>query len=179
MAYILDNKKPTSASSVTTVENTSVITNLVDTQIKAELSIGVDDNTKYKFPTTKAPGTGYTLEDTKGDGTLQWVPSASVTGSGNPSFTFARITDNGTNYLLSSQDYAVEIVSDTYNTVVLPSAANIGGRVYLISRASNNDTFKVVAQPGETIDGDQEFKYLRKYTRMTLMSNDVSEWYII
>ena len=182
MAYILDDNKNHTSSYLSTLGNTDSpkIEANVDTQIKAELSIGPDNNTKYIFPATRSPGPGYVLEDTLGDGNLKWVLSSGGGGSsGNPSFNFKRITDLGTNYILGEMDYAIEIVSDTYNTVTLPTALNKGGRVYLISRGSNNDNLQLVAQVGETIDDTNSYKYLRKYTRMSVMSNSVDKWYII
>lgn len=179
MAYILDDKKDIGAYVIPT-GTAPVVESLADTQIKAEFSIGPDDSKKYTFPTTKAPGTGYILEDTLGNGNLQWVLASSGGGSsGDPSFNFKRIIDGGTNYLLGGTDHAIEIVSDTYNTVTLPSAAGLGGRVFLVSRASNNNNLRIVTQIGETLDGGSSYRYLRKYTRMTVMSNDIDEWYII
>jgi hypothetical protein len=177
MAYILDNKKNLGHYVVPTGTQ-PIVTALEDTQIKAEFSIGPNDSTKYTFPTTKAPGIGYILEDTLGDGNLQWV-LASSGSSGDPSFNFKRIIDSETNYILGATDYAIEIVSDTYTTVTLPSAASIGGRVFFVSRGSDNDTLRIVAQLGETIDGGPDYRYLRKFTHMTVMSNDVNQWYII
>lgn len=177
MAYILDNKKNL-GHYVVPIGTNPIVAALEDTQIKAEFSIGPNDIAKYTFPTTKAPGSGYVLEDTKGNGILEWTLS-SATGGGNPSFNFKRIIDGGTNYILGDTDYAIDIVSDTYTTVTLPTAAGIGGRVFLVSRASNNATLKIMAQPGETIDKEQIYKYLRKYTRMTVMSNDINDWYIV
>lgn len=177
MAYILDNKKITSY----TVEKTlsqRMVAALVDTQIKADFYIGPNDATKYVFPATKAPGPNYILSDVSGNGVLVWTTNSS-SSSGNPSFNFKRITDSGTNYLLGETDYAIEIVSDTYNIVTLPTAAGRGGRVYSVSRASDNNTMHLTAQSGETIDGTQSYYYLRKYTHMTVMSNDVNKWYVL
>ena len=133
-------------------------------------------NAEYIFPVLNAPGPGYILEDTSGDGILQWVLISS--GSGNPSFNFKRIIDSGVNYLLGTTDYAVEIVSDTYTAVTLPSAADIGGRVFFISRGSNVNII-LTAQSGETIDGLHTYTYYRKYTHLTVMSNNVNVWYIV
>ncbi len=179
MAYILDNKKAL-GSYVIPAGTTPAVNSLIDTQIMAEFSIGPDDSKKYIFPEEKAPGAGYILEDVKGDGNLSWVlPSGGGGGGGDPSFNFKRITDGGLNYILGPADYAIEIVSDTYNFITLPLAAGLGGRVYFVSRASDNNTLKITTQGADTIDGGAQYKYLRKYTHMSVMSNDVNMWYII
>ncbi len=176
MAYILDDKKNIESFIVPT-STVPIVTSLNDTQIKALFSIGQDDPNKYTFPANKAPGVGYILEDVKGNGILEWVSPSGL--SGDQSINFKRITDSGTNYLLGSTDYGVEIVSDTYNFVTLPLASNIGGRVFFISRASDNDNLKLVAQGTDTIDGHPDYKFLRKYTHLTLMSNNTDKWYIV
>lgn len=178
MAYILDDKKNIESYVIPTGTQ-PIVTALEDTQIKAEFSIGPNDSNKYIFPTTKAPGIGYILEDVKGDGVLEWTQASSGGGSGDPSFNFKRIVDSGTNYVLGATDYAIEIVSNTYNFVTLPLASGIGGRVFFVSRASDNNTLKIVTQGSDTIDGINNYHYLRKYTHMTVMSNSVDKWYIV
>ncbi len=176
MAYILDDKKNIETYIIPTGTQ-PILTSLEDTQIKAHFSIGANDLNKYNFPINRAPGIKYTLEDTKGDGNLEWVQSSGT--SGDQSINFKRIIDNGVNYILGTSDFGVEIVSDTYNFVTLPLAAGIGGRVFFVSRASNNGMLKIVTQGADTIDGRSDYRYMRKYTHMTLMSNDIDRWYIV
>ncbi len=178
MAYILDDKKNIESYVVPTGTQ-PVITSMEDTQIKALFSIGPNDPAKYTFPASKAPGIGYILEDTKGNGVLEWVIPAGGGTSGDQSINFKRIVDGGTNYMLGATDYGIEIVSDTYNSVTLPLAGGAGGRVFFVSRASDNNNLKIITQGADTIDGYIERKFLRKYTHMTLMSNNVDKWYIV
>ncbi len=176
MAYILDNKKNTS-SYIVPVGSAPMMESLVDMQIKAELSVGPDNSQKYTFPAVKASGLGYILQDTLGDGNLAWVP-ISDTAAGDPSFEFMRITDSGVDYVLDDEDHGIEIVSDTYTTVTLPTAAGIGGRVYFVSRGSDTEIV-LTAQTGETIDGLQTYTFHKKYTHLSVMSNGVDTWYVL
>jgi hypothetical protein len=178
MAYILDDKKNVEAYIVSSGTQ-PIITSLEDTQIQALFSIGPNDTGKYTFPASKAPGMGYILEDTKGNGLLEWVLPSGGGSSGDQSINFKRIVDGGFNYMLGTTDYGIEIVSDTYSFVTLPLAAGSGGRVFFVSRASDNNALKIVTQGSDTIDGYPDSKFLRKYTHMTLMSNDVDKWYIV
>jgi len=183
MAYILDNKKNTETY-IIPEGSTPKLNALIDTEIQATFSIGTSNTSNYIFPTERPVGSGYVLQDVLGDGNLEWVLGDSLGGggggsSGNPSFNFKRITDGGTNYTLDDDDYAIEIVSDTYNTVTLPNATGRGGRVYFISRGSDNNDLILTAQAGETIDGWQERDFPRKYTHLTVMSNSVNKWYVI
>lgn len=70
-------------------------------------------------------------------------------------------------------------MSDSYNTVTLPSALNSGGRTFIISRGSNNNNLVIKAQPGETIDSRQELPLKRKNVHTKLISNDQNLWYVI
>lgn len=182
MAYILDNKKANTERYLINPDSniSPSLVALVDTEIQATFSIG-SSPTNYIFPETRPPGADYILVDTLGDGNLEWVQASTLGGggSGNPSFNFKRIIDGGSNYILSDDDYAIEIVSDTYNSITLPTASGIGGRVYFTSRGSNNNNLIITAQNGELIDGYQTYKFAKKYTHMSVMSNNVNQWYII
>jgi hypothetical protein len=94
-------------------------------------------------------------------------------------FNFKQIIDTETNYLLTDSDYAIEIISDTYNTITLPSALNIGGRTYIISRGSTNNNLILQAQIGETIDSRNIIQLKRINDHIKVMSNNISEWYVI
>jgi hypothetical protein len=149
-----------------------------NTRIKGQLSIN-----NYNFPTTRSPGAGYILEDVNGNGDLQWV-LPTFGGSGDPSYNFKRIIDSGTNYILGAEDYAIEIISNTYTRVTLPAAVGLGGRVYLISRGSDIN-IQLYAYPGDNIDSGigtndgNPYTFHRKYTRVVLMSNNINGWYTI
>lgn len=91
---------------------------------------------------------------------------------------FKCIIDGGTNYILSENDYAVEIVSDTYTSVTLPSANLIGGRTYIISRGSNT-VISLTAQVGENIDSRTSILLKRKHDHIKVMANNEDSWYVI
>lgn len=94
-------------------------------------------------------------------------------------FKFMRITESGTNYDMTENDYAIEIVNDSYNTITLPNAENIGGRTYIISRGSNNDNLVLRTRAGDLIDGRDEIKLRTKDVRIKVMSNNINKWYVI
>lgn len=173
MAYILDNKRALGRYIIPEGSNPTV-TSRVDVRVDASFMIG-GDGTKYTFPIIKAPGPGYILKDVLGDGVLDWV---SATVADPCKYEFKRITAPGTNYLVQPEDCALEIVNDGYTSVTLPSAVGIGGKIYLISRGSNTK-FTLYPQPGEKIDDNDSHVFLKKYTRLTVMSNDVGGYYII
>ena len=170
MAYLFDNKKNTEHY-IVPMGTTPTLTAFTDTQIAATFSIGTTNI--YTFPTARAPGPNYILQDTLGNGQLQWVLSS--LGSSN----FKRITDTGTDYVLNTtDDYGVEIVSDTYVYITLPPASGNAGRSYLLSRASNTD-ISLRTQLGDDIDGKSSQLLNRKKTRLTVLSNGVNSWYIV
>jgi hypothetical protein len=173
MAYILDDKKDL-GSFVIPIGATPTVTSFNPTQIQNTFAIGPDNLTKYTFPTTPAPGAGYILQDVGGTGILTWeLVSASA------SYSWKRITDSGTNYNVLLVDDGIEIVSNTYNTVTLPTAVGSGGKKYVISRVSNNNNLLLMPQVGETIDSYPNFAFTFQYTRVSVISNDVNGWYII
>jgi hypothetical protein len=99
--------------------------------------------------------------------------------SGGITTNFKQITDTGTDYLLTNNDYAVEIISATYNSVTLPAAAGIGGRTYVISRGSTNNNLIVKSQIGDTIDGRTQIALKRINDHMQVQSNGINEWYMM
>lgn len=92
---------------------------------------------------------------------------------------FSQITDTGTIYTLTNNDYSIEIISATYNTVILPSASGIGGRTYVISRGSTNDNLVVQAQVGDLIDGRNIIQLKRINDHISVQSNGINDWYIM
>ena len=92
---------------------------------------------------------------------------------------FRQLTDAGTNYLMTNNDYSIEVISNTYNSVTLPAALGIGGRTYIISKGSTNPSFVVIAQPGDKIDGVSQIALKRTHDHFQIQSNGVDEWYII
>ena len=168
MAYLLDDKKDL-GSFVIPEGSAPLVSSFKDTQIKATFAIGLSDPTKYTFPAAKAPGAGYVLKDVLGNGVLTWELASS--GSSDP-------CKYGTNYNITMNDCAIEIVSDTYTTVTLPTALGSGGKIFLISRASNTG-LNLLPQIGEKIDEHNNYIFPRKFTRLTVMSNNSNMFYIV
>ncbi|MGL5935638.1 MAG: hypothetical protein ACRCZI_08435 [Cetobacterium sp.] len=92
---------------------------------------------------------------------------------------FKQIIDAGTNYLMTDNDYSVEIISNTYNTITLPLASGIGGRTYIISRGSTNDNLVVQTQGGDLIDGRNIIQLKRINDHIQIQSNGINDWYMI
>lgn len=93
--------------------------------------------------------------------------------------SFKQINGTDTDYLLDSKDYAVEVVSDTYNSITLPSAAGMGGVSYVISRGSTvNNNLVLRAQPGESIDCRSELLLELPGSHIRVISNNINTWYI-
>ena len=99
--------------------------------------------------------------------------------TGGIDFTFERITTLDTDYILTENNYALEIVSDTYNFITLPLATGIGGRTYRISRGSDNDSLVLRCQPGDNIDSRSIIELKRKFAHLTVMSNNINSWYFV
>lgn len=93
---------------------------------------------------------------------------------------FTQVVDTTlTDYQLNRDDYAIEIMSNTINTITLPTAMGSGGRTYVISRGSDNNNLIIRSQPNENIDTRQSLKMSRKYDHLQIMSNGQDSWYII
>jgi hypothetical protein len=92
---------------------------------------------------------------------------------------FKQINGTDTDYLLKGKDYAVEVVSDTYNSITLPSATSMGGVSYIISRGSTvNNNLVLRAQPGENIDSRPELLLESPGSHIRVISNNINTWYI-
>jgi hypothetical protein len=99
--------------------------------------------------------------------------------AGGADYNFRRIGGVITNYDLTLDDYAVEIISNTINSVTLPAAANNGGRYYVVSRgATTNNNLILRVQAGDNIDTNQFIRLKRVSDHINVMSNDVNSWYI-
>jgi len=92
---------------------------------------------------------------------------------------FKQLTDNGADYLLTNNDYFVEVISTTYNYVTLPLANNIGGRTYIISNGSTNINLVVRTSGIDNIDGRTQIALKRIHDRIKLQSNGIDNWYVI
>ena len=98
----------------------------------------------------------------------------------NVQYKFTQLSGTDANYLLTTDDYAIEVMSNTYNTITLPTATGIGGRTYVISRGSTtNNNLALVAQGGENIDGRSSILLPQQGDHLMVMSNDLVSWYIL
>ena len=91
---------------------------------------------------------------------------------------FKQIIGIDTIYYLTPADHAIEIISDTYNIVQLPSAVGNGGRLYTICRGSNNNNLVLKAATGDTIDTRTQLELKRKNDHLEIMCNGIDSWYI-
>lgn len=99
--------------------------------------------------------------------------------TGGVSYNFKQIGGVITNYNLSLDDYAIEIVSNSINFVTLPPALNNGGRYYVISRgATTNNNLRLKTQPGDNIDMYEFIQLKRVADHINVMSNNVNSWYV-
>lgn len=162
MSYILDNKTnlgsiviPTGSSATVTVYNQFVVNPLGD----GTTHFGVYDTGNINIGNRNAKNN--LLLDAGVD------------------FHFVQITDTLVNYDLTNNDYAVEIISDSINTVTLPTALNNGGRTYIISRGSNNNDLILQCQTNENIDSRPLLQLTRKHVHLKVMSNGQDSWYIV
>jgi hypothetical protein len=172
MAYVLDDRNDLTAF-INPTGSTPTIKAIANTQIDAKLSIGGDTKI-YEFPTERATSAGYILQDTAGNGVLEWVPASAIN---NNSIEFKRITDAGTIYNLTDADQGIEIVSDTYTGILLPTAVGRAGRTFFISRGSDT-IITMTTTAGETIDGRLTYKFTKKFTHFSVLSNGVN-WYVL
>lgn len=114
------------------------------------------------------------------DGTAFIANGSSGTGtSTGVNYNFKQIGGIIINYDLKLDDYAIEIISNTINSVTLPSALNNGGRHYIVSRGNTtNDNLILQAQVGDNIDMNSFIQLSRVGNHINVMSNDVNSWYI-
>jgi len=120
-----------------------------------------------------------TIRDIVYDPVFTQSISVNTLSTGGVSYNFKQIGGVITNYNLTSDDYAVEIISNTINSVTLPSAANNGGRYYVISRGvTTNNSLILKPQVGDNIDTYQFIQLKRVADHINVMSNDVNSWYV-
>lgn len=113
------------------------------------------------------------------DGTAYIAGGGGGGGSTGVVYNFKQIGGVITNYNLSLDDYAVEIISNTINSVTLPPALNNGGRYYVVSRgATTNNNLILKPQVGDNIDMNQSIRLKRVADHINVMSNDVNSWYV-
>jgi len=105
--------------------------------------------------------------------------SVNTLSTGGVAYNFKQIGGLITNYDLTLDDYAVEIVSNTINSVTLPAAVNNGGRYYVISRGNTtNDSLILRPRVGDNIDMRQFIQFKRVANHINVMSNNVNSWYV-
>jgi len=101
--------------------------------------------------------------------------------NGGICFNFKKLTDNAIEYIITENDYMVEVASDTYNTIILPSAIGNAGCSYIISRGENttNNNLVLQTQIGEDIDGREQSFLKYAGIHIKLLSNGEGRWYVI
>lgn len=159
MSYLLDDGKNNLASFIVPIGTTNVVT------VSHDFSV--------------IPGTATTPALSISSTGASGGAANNLTLNSGVNFNFQQIIASGNNYMLSQNDYAIEIISDTYNLITLPICSKIGGRTYIISRGSNNNNLTIVCQPGDNIDTAQSINLTRKYDHVRLMANGINTWYII
>ena len=93
---------------------------------------------------------------------------------------FRQLTGTDSDYLLTSDDYMLEVASDTYNTITLPSALGKGGISYVVSRGSTvNNNLVLRAQINETIDSRTQLSLVAAGDHIRVISNNIDTWYIV
>lgn len=95
-------------------------------------------------------------------------------------FKFVEIGGVATNYNLLDSDYAIKIISNTYNTVTLPTALGSGGKRFVVARGTTtNNALTILPQGGQFIDNDTSIVFSQQNDHLEVMSNNVDTWYII
>ncbi len=83
--------------------------------------------------------------------------------------------DSGGTYTLTADDYTYFLT--VAQTVTLPTAVGIAGRIYIIKRVETNGNGTVATSGGETIDGNATFTLqLKKYL---IVQSNGRNWYVI
>lgn len=164
MSYILDDEKNNLGSTIVPIGTDNVVTVLKQ--------FAVDP---------MANGVGYFNVTNTGDIHIgNPIVKNNLFLNTGVDFNFMQITDTTlTNYTLTQNDYAIEIITDTINTITLPTARNTGGRTYIISRGSNNNNLILQTQLNENIDTRMQISLTRKYVHLKVMSNGQDSWYVV
>jgi hypothetical protein len=181
MAYLLDSAKNSLGTFVIPTGASSVVTSFQPTLIQNTLDIGSAPSTSYRLPPDRTLASNRVLKDANGDGVVSWsyVDGGGGGGSEIGLYPFIRLTGILTNYNVESTDCVIDVVSDTFNTITLPFAAGLGGKMFIINRSSNNDAMTVVPQSGDNIDGFPVFYVDMKDTRLLVVSDNILDWFIV
>lgn len=99
--------------------------------------------------------------------------------TGGIDYSFKQITGPITNYDLTNNDYMIEVINATVNTITLPTAIGNGGRTYIITSGSTNTNLTIVPQSGQTIDGSSSYRLKYINTHLRIVSNSIGSWYRI
>jgi hypothetical protein len=120
------------------------------------------------------------------DGTIQLgnsVSDNSIFLNGGVDFLLRKIVDPAftpPNFTLTVNDFMIDVISDTFSTVTLPLSGNSGGRMYIVSRGfSGAGVLTLVTSGVDTIDGDPSISLPVQDTRVKVISDGVSKWYVI
>jgi hypothetical protein len=105
------------------------------------------------------------------------APNSDLDVAGSLSLSIKTVT---TSYAVLAQDHTV-IINGTVGTetITLPTASGITGRIYVIKRIdANAGTIVIDANGAETIDGSLTESLVNQYDSVTLQS-DGSNWFIL
>ncbi len=80
------------------------------------------------------------------------------------------------NYTATAADYVIDLTTNT-DTITLPTAVGIQGRIYLI-KVTANTTGRVVTTSSQTIDGITSYDLTAQYKYVEVMSNNAN-WIIV
>jgi hypothetical protein len=166
MAFLLDLNKQTITTSVV---NTGTETNPQVT-LSGEAKIVVNEGDAPSFE-VKDDG-NINLGNDNVDSTINII--------GGICYKYKELTENDISYNLTSRDYIVDVISPTYNEIILPNSVGNPGCTYIISRGysnTNNNLF-LKSQLGEFIDSETECRFWREGTRIQVVSNGAGIWYI-
>lgn len=118
-------------------------------------------------------GTGSVASPAGAVGVLTTAPSSSLEVNG--SFA-AKLTSTATGITLDSTHHTV-VVTATGQTITLPTAASITGRIYTV-KLSASGSGTVATTSSQTIDGATTYSLSAQYKYVTVQS-DGSNWHII
>ncbi len=146
------------------------------------IPLGADDTVTVLSEFKVTPDAAETFLDIRENGEIFIGDDGginNITLNGGIRYNFKQIIGVALNYDLEEDDYAIEIVSDTYNSVTLPFATGRGGRAFLISRGSDNNAFVIKTQIGDTLDTRTQVPIKRKNEHIRVMSFDNNKWFTI
>ena len=103
-------------------------------------------------------------------------PNSTLQNAG--SFALSIYSTGSSSYTASATDYTVVGTRTSNQTITLPTAVGITGRIYVIKKTGNGGTLTIATNGSQTIDGAGSKSLTTQYTQMTVQS-DGSNWIIL